>query len=156
LQSLNVRGTVRLVNGAARDAWGLIADMLWSEESHRRFQDACAELQLSPPMLKALFSLEPDAPLPMGALAELLQCDASWVTTLVDGLEQRGYAERRVYPKDRRVKTLALTAEGEAAKKQAIDRLHEPPQTFGRLSTTEARQLRDLLRKALLPPTDTV
>ena len=51
----------------------------------------------------------PVPPLPMGVLAEILQCDASNITGVVDGLESRGLVERRVSTKDRRIKHLTLT-----------------------------------------------
>lgn len=115
---------------------------------HERFHAACGELDISPPMFKTMLLLEPGDGRPMRALAEMIRCDASWVTSLVDGLEEKGYVERRALANDRRVKTVALTEDGILAKKRALDRLHEPPASFSRLSAPEARQLRDLLRKA--------
>ena len=38
-----------------------------------------------------------------------MNCDASYITAMVDDLERAGYAERRAGPADRRVKTIALT-----------------------------------------------
>lgn len=136
------------MTSAAREAWELVSDFLWSDENHQRFHDACEGIGVSPPMLKAMLMLEAGEARPMGALAEQLRCDASWVTSLVDGLEERGYVARRVLPTDRRVKTVALTEDGVLAQKRALDRLHEPPASFTDLTATEARQLRDLLRKA--------
>jgi len=136
------------VTDATREAWDLIADILWSDETHARFHSACEVLGVSPPMLKALLTLEPGVAQPMRSLAEHLRCDASWVTSLVDGLEHQGFVERRTSPTDRRVKTISLTEDGALAKKRAIDHLHEPPASFRSLTKTEARQLRDLLRKA--------
>jgi DNA-binding MarR family transcriptional regulator len=136
------------VTGAAREAWELIAGLLLSEETHARLHNACEELGISPPMLKALLSLAPGEARPMRSLADHLRCDASWVTSLVDGLEEHGFVERRVLPTDRRVKTILLTEQGAIAQKQALDHLNEPPRSFQALTATEARQLRDLLRKA--------
>ncbi len=59
-------------------------------------------------------------PLSMGALAELLDCDASTVTSLADRLERLELVERRLDPSDRRVKILGLTPSGEALR-QAMD-----------------------------------
>ena len=111
-----------------------------------RFHDACASVDLSPPQLKTLLSLESD--LPMRAIADMLHCDASWVTGIVDGLEERGYVVRQPHASDRRIKVVAITELGEKAKATAIARLHEPPTAMlDALTQNEQRTLRDLLRK---------
>ena len=120
---------------------------MWLLDGHTRFHDACEAVDLSPPQLKALLSLDDAAALPMRKLAEDWRCDASWVTGIVDGLEQRGYAERQAYPADRRIKVVALTALGEKARTKALERLYEPPAALTALSADEQRQLRDLLRR---------
>jgi DNA-binding MarR family transcriptional regulator len=123
-------------------------------EAHDRVHRICTELELSPPLLKAfihLGTLDVDGPdqggLRMGDLAEHWGCDASYVTTLADGLQERGLAERRPHPTDRRVKTIVLTPEGRATRERALELLSEPPSAFAALSATEQRQLRDLLHK---------
>jgi DNA-binding MarR family transcriptional regulator len=140
------------MHAAARQAYELIAEFLWGDDTYRRFHDACEAVGLSPPMLKLLLLLEPGDGLPMRAVAGLLRCDASWITALVDGLEERGLAERQASPTDRRVKIVAVTEDGLMAKKQAVELLSQPPASFSQLSAAEARQLRDLLRKALGAP----
>lgn len=134
-------------NQPAREAWRLIAEMLFTEENHARFQNACAAANLTPPLLKALLSLDPDAGEPMRVLAKGWGCDASWVTGIVDGLEERGYVERRVLPSDRRVKVVHLTPAGEQAKARALERLHDPPESITALDPADQEALRDLLRK---------
>ncbi|MFI9318452.1 MarR family winged helix-turn-helix transcriptional regulator [Kitasatospora aureofaciens] len=52
-------------------------------------------------------------PMPMRTLAELLACDASNVTGIVDRLEAHGLVRREVDPADRRVKRVILTEDGE-------------------------------------------
>jgi DNA-binding MarR family transcriptional regulator len=119
-------------------------------EAHDRVHRICTELGLSPPLLKAfmhLGAIEGDEALRMSELAESWGFDASYVTTLVDGLEERGLAERQPHPTDRRVRTIVLTAEGRATRERALQLLSEPPTAFTSLSATEQRQLRDLLRK---------
>jgi DNA-binding MarR family transcriptional regulator len=88
----------------------------------------------------------------MRELADHCGCDASYVTTIVDGLEDKGYAERRPHPTDRRVKAIALTEAGAEAKAKAMAVLHAPPEALDRLSAGEQRQLRDLLRKVAAAP----
>ena len=136
----------------AREAWRLIAELLFSEVAQTRFQAACAAAKLSPPQLKALVSLEAGGAQPMRVLAKGWGCDASWVTGIVDGLEERGYVERRVLPTDRRVKVVHITAQGEEAKARALACLHDPPPEVAALDDHEQVALRDLLRKICRPP----
>jgi DNA-binding MarR family transcriptional regulator len=118
------------------------------EESHDRFHSACEAIDVSPPQLKALLSLEADRPLAMRDIAELLSCDASWVTELVDGLEQRSYVERRPHDTDRRIKTVRITPAGERAREMAREQLHHPPAVLlERLTETDLQSLRRILRK---------
>lgn len=119
-------------------------------EAHDRVHRICSELGLSPPLLKAfvhLGDLDGDGALRMSDLAETWGFDASYVTTLADGLQERGLAERQPHPTDRRVKTIVLTAEGHAKRERALQLLSEPPSAFAALSAAEQRQLRDLLQK---------
>src|SRR6266850_7131283 len=96
----------RQTTSAAREAWECIADLWFSDENHDRFHTACEAADVSPPQLKALLSMERGVPQPMRTLAENWRCDASWVTGIVGGLEERGYAERQGHPTDRRVKVV--------------------------------------------------
>src|SRR5690349_2782086 len=121
-------------SSAARDAWRYVADLWFSDEIHDRFRAACETLDVSPPQLKALLSLEPGQTQPMRALAVGWKCDASWVTGIVDGLEQRGFVERQVHPRDRRIKVVAITPAGEQAKARALERLYEPPASMDGLT----------------------
>jgi DNA-binding MarR family transcriptional regulator len=118
-----------------------------SQEIQQRFHDACEAADLSPPQFKALLSLDEDHAPSMRALGEEWRCDASWVTGIVDGLEDRGYVQRQPHPTDRRVKVVALTPLGEKAKARALDRLYEPPASFTSLSPSEQAQLLRLLAK---------
>ncbi len=121
--------------------------MVFSKENQARFGGACAAAGLTPPLLKALLSLDPDGAEPMSALAKGWGCDASWVTGIIDGLEDRGYVERQVLAADRRVKVVQLTPAGEEAKARAMGRLQEPPASITALDREEQVALRDLLRK---------
>ena len=131
-----------------REVWRHIGELWFSGASQQRFHAACGELDVSPPQLKALLSMEAGASQSMRVLAEDWQCDASWVTGIVDGLEERGYVERRVHPTDRRVKVVALTSLGEKAKAQALDLLYEPPALLHtNITAAELKTLLGLLRK---------
>ena len=131
----------------AREAWSIMAGLFFGDEVHDRFHDACQTIGISPPALKALLSMEPDEPRPMRALASAWRCDASWVTSLVDSLENLDLVERRVLPTDRRVKTVALTDLGVKAKAQAQDVIDQPPSSLANLPDQAKQDLRNALRK---------
>jgi DNA-binding MarR family transcriptional regulator len=116
-------------------------------EQRPRMLDIQAEYGLKPPQFFALQAL--DEPVPMSSVANVLRCDRSAVTWITDRLEERGYVERRADERDRRVKLLALTDEGRRVRDEIRARLAVPPEALARLSRTEQRALRDLLRKAL-------
>jgi DNA-binding MarR family transcriptional regulator len=129
----------------ATEAWQLFMQIFASVRP--RMLDVQAEYGLKPPQFFALDAL--DEPLPMSHIADMLRCDRSAVTWITDRLEERGYVERRADERDRRVKLLALTDEGRRVREQIRQRLAVPPEALARLSRSEQRELRDLLRKAL-------
>lgn len=146
IQQRGIMGTV--ATAAGRDAWRLLHEIFFDGGGLRdRMLSASTAIGVSPGLMKALFVLSPDESVRMGDLAEHLSCDASYVTNLADALEERGLAERRPHPTDRRVKTLVLSPAGVVAKQQIFDLLYEPPPEVDVLTAAEQRELRDLLRK---------
>jgi DNA-binding MarR family transcriptional regulator len=132
----------------ARAAWRAVADLFLSDDNHDRFHAACDAAGLPHPgALKLLLSLTPEDPPAMRDLAASMHCDASWVTALVDALEGPGYVVRQTSAVDRRVKLVAVTAAGIAAKERAMDVLSEPPKAMERLTAAEVRTLATLVRK---------
>jgi DNA-binding MarR family transcriptional regulator len=129
------------------DTWELLMDLVMAERA--RIPQIAAEFRLSPPQAHALRVLSPEQPLPMGRLACALGCDASNVTGIVDRLEKRGLIERRPSERDRRVKVLVVTAEGEQVRRQLLIRLGEPPQAIAALSPADRKRLAGILRRAL-------
>lgn len=89
-----------------------------------------------------------DEPQPMGAIAELLDIDASYVTALVDRLEELGHVERLPGAADRRVKYVALTPRGSELRLAIRTAFVETAAPFARLSEPEQAQLEGLLTKA--------
>ena len=120
-----------LVIGRMRDLW------------HRRMR----AFDLTPPQAITLRKLL-DSPLPMGAVAEVLSCDASTLTGIADRLEERRLIERQVDPTDRRVKLLALTDDG----RRLVQSIDGPFTTeipgIAALSTSERAELTQLLLRA--------
>lgn len=131
----------------AGEAWAAFAQIFMSDENQSRFHAACDAINVGPPAMKMLLSMEPGVGTPMRVFADKMRCDASWITSLVDDLEARGLVERRILPTDRRVKTIVITKAGMAAQAKAKKVLHTPPSSINALSVDEQRQLRDLLRK---------
>jgi MarR family transcriptional regulator, organic hydroperoxide resistance regulator len=132
----------------ARDNAALV-DLLWVV-MRRIWEDA--EQRLAPTGLTmkhswALHAL--DEPMSMSGLAERLGIDASYVTAIADQLEDRGLIERRPHPTDRRIKSLALTAEGERLREQILGELWTTVPVLAGLTSHERRELRRLLDKAV-------
>jgi DNA-binding MarR family transcriptional regulator len=90
-------------------------------------------------------------PMPQREAALQLGYDPSNITALADALEARGLLERRLDASDRRVKTLARTAEGERMVRELDESLSHPPKSLSRLSPDEQEQLLRLLSKAFGP-----
>ncbi|MGA2924887.1 MAG: MarR family transcriptional regulator [Solirubrobacteraceae bacterium] len=128
---------------AAAEAWKLLRTLLGRHR--RRFLIAAAELHLHAAQAGALLQLE--TPLPMRELADLLVCDTSNVTGLVDRLEARGLVVRQVSAQDRRVKLLVLTAAGRRLRAQLLQRIGRAPEGLQRLSVSEQQALCELLRR---------
>ena len=110
---------------------------------HRRMR----AFDLTPPQAISLRKLL-DGPMPMGAVADVLSCDASTLTGIADRLEERHLIQRQVDPADRRVKLLALTDEG----RQLVESIDGPFTTeipgIAALSDQERSELTQLLLRA--------
>jgi DNA-binding MarR family transcriptional regulator len=128
---------------AWRSLMGLVLDQRW------RWADVATELGISQAGLRALLAIDPDEPRPMRDLAVAMNCDASYVTAMVDDLERAGYAERLPDPADRRVKTVALTPTGRNALQIVQNELLAPPDQLAALPAPERDALARLLRLAL-------
>ena len=126
----------------AREAWGMLAALVYPP----RFLEVARKLGLTPATLGALARLE--EPRTMGEIAELLSCDPSNVTGIVDALEGRGLAERRPLEIDRRVKVIQLTAKGEKLRGRLMAKLNEPPAWLRGLSEKDQKALRAIMQRA--------
>ena len=128
------------------EAWpalvGLIMQQRW------RWAEVAEQLGISQAGLRGLLAIDPDQPRSMGELARELNCDRSYVTAIVDDLERAGLAARRVAAEDRRVKTIALTPDGNRALRTVRDSLMSPPAELSTLTAAQQRTLATLVRKA--------
>jgi DNA-binding MarR family transcriptional regulator len=116
--------------------------------SRTRFAAALGEIGLHLREFAALNIVAAKPGLTQHELAATAKIDASTLVATLDGLEQRGLAERRIDPQDRRKRAIYLTPDGEAALRRGraqAKRLGD--ELFGPLSATERRQFDALLRK---------
>src|SRR5882757_131476 len=130
----------------ADDAWGLLIPLVYPP----RFIEIAHKLGVTPSLLGALRFLE--QPQTMGRMAELLHCDPSNVTGIVDALEERNLAERKPSEVDRRVKVVELTVPGEELRARSIEEMYKPPAWIEGLAAADQRKLRDVLRRAGAEP----
>jgi DNA-binding MarR family transcriptional regulator len=129
----------------AAEAWEPFARFFFETVKHR--QRVFADRGLTPNDARALFVLDPVRGRSMSELADEWLCDASNATWIVDRLEERGLAERRTIPSDRRVKLVVLTPEGSRTRDEMFRKLYEPPPELLQLSREELEALRDAVSK---------
>jgi DNA-binding MarR family transcriptional regulator len=125
-------------------AWQLLMKFFFMYRKHLPASEA--EFDLSPAQCHVLHLIEPGEPIPMGRLAELLSCDASNVTGLIDRLESRGLVQRRPLAHDRRVKALDLTPAGLQLRTLLLRRMTRRPLPLSRLSPEDQRTLVRILQ----------
>ncbi|MEA2717065.1 MAG: hypothetical protein QOI99_1382 [Actinomycetota bacterium] len=136
-------------DAVAREAWSCVFNLMTSEGNRRRIGAICETFGITPGQMRALATMAPGPARPMKDLALAWHCDASYVTVLVDDLEERGWVERQAHPDDRRSRLVLLTPSGEDVRRDLLDRLGEPPAFFAAISETEQVAMRDILRKLL-------
>ena len=107
-----------------------------------------AEFGLTSIQAITLLLLDENHPRPMKSFGKLYHCDASNVTGIVDGLEQRGLAERQNDLEDRRIKVVCITPAGKRMQRQIIELLDADNRfLFGPLNSEEAKQFVDIIEK---------
>ncbi|MEA2557730.1 MAG: hypothetical protein QOG88_1268 [Actinomycetota bacterium] len=131
----------------AADVWRLMARFTMQRVQGGEHFAVLRELGLTPGHLKALAVILPEEPRPMGVMAEIMHCDASQMTWLVDRLEERGLVERQTSASDRRVKSIALTARGVEVRQLVLDKLFDPPKELLALDAFTLGALREHLEK---------
>lgn len=132
---------------AGREAWARMRELTHDPRVLDLVHVLAGEAGLIPGAAKALSFLSATEPIPMRQLAAFLRCDNSYVTTIVDNLEEAGIARREAHATDRRIKVVVLTEAGEAMAKRLAQIIGTPPPSFEILDAEETTALRDLLRK---------
>jgi DNA-binding MarR family transcriptional regulator len=88
-----------------------------------------------------IMHIDPDNPRPMNSLRNVLACDPSNITGIVDGLEHKKLISRIENPKDRRVKMIKLEKAGEDVRDKVISELVDKnEQAFFAILNEEERQ----------------
>lgn len=115
---------------------------------HEEYEEAAAKHALTGAQARVLGLLS-RGPTPMRRIAQQLKCEPSNVTGIVDRLESRGLAERRLDPADRRVKLAAATETGRQTAERLRGSLDFAREPLAGLSADERTVLRDLLQRML-------
>ena len=119
------------------------------QSQRHHFERASASFDLTKQQTHALHVLTREGSRTMRDLAEILACDASNVTGLVDRLEERGLVERHSVPGDRRMRMLAVTPAGAKLYRRLAARIRLAPPAIAALPLEDQRDLRDVLARAL-------
>ncbi|HWS37948.1 MAG TPA: MarR family transcriptional regulator [Actinoplanes sp.] len=107
------------------------------------FNEIAADLGLTAAQGLALVHLRGRAP--MRELAEIMSCDASNITGIVDGLERRGLVTRQTAPTDRRIKHVVLTDEGLYCQNRLTTEANNRAAALFAVLGADRRRLNDLL-----------
>jgi DNA-binding MarR family transcriptional regulator len=107
---------------------------------------------LSPMLFGVLATIEAQAGIGQGEIADVLGADRSTMVRLVDQLERRGLVRRESRPDDRRTVVPTLTPAGRAALAAATPQVLGSEELFARdLSPDERRTLANLLQRLSAP-----
>jgi DNA-binding MarR family transcriptional regulator len=143
--------SARTKRTVAWEVWRLMARFTMEKFQRGEHLTMLREQGLTPGHMKILTILDPDDPRPMGVLAEIMNCDASQVTWLVDRLEEGNLVERHALSTDRRVKTIALTPQGVTFRARLMEHIFEPPPELMQVDAATLESLRDGLEKLPQP-----
>jgi DNA-binding MarR family transcriptional regulator len=92
--------------------------------------------------------------LPLGKMGARLQVHPTSVTSLVDGLERLGYAQRAPHPSDRRTTLATITETGRRVAEDATKALHEIKFGTEPLSRSELDSVTEVLGRVRLEAGD--
>jgi DNA-binding MarR family transcriptional regulator len=111
-----------------------------------------AEFGLTSIQALTLLTLKQHNQLSMSNFCQLYNCDASNITGIIDGLEQKGLVSRQPHPTDRRVKIIHLEPSGHELQQKLLASIAAGSHTlFAGLTTAETQQLASLIQKIELP-----
>ena len=124
--------------------------VLW--KAYRAVQEAVKEqgkaLCLGDSDFRVLEVLMHKGPLPVNTIGPKVELTPGSISVAVDRLEKRGLVKRKLDPHDRRVRTVCLTAEGDAVIRKVFAHHEcEMERLFETLTLQERRTLVSLLKK---------
>ncbi|HSW79240.1 MAG TPA: MarR family transcriptional regulator [Candidatus Saccharimonadales bacterium] len=137
------------------DKSGLQDNLLWqlllvSFRGKKGLIQIADEYGLTFVQVYTLCSILPDKPLSMNEIANMLNCDASNVTGIIDRLFAQEYIVRQEKPGDRRVKIISLTPKGEKLRQEIVAKIIAyRSESLDKLNDSEKDKLSTLLRKIL-------
>ncbi|WP_018637962.1 MarR family winged helix-turn-helix transcriptional regulator [Parafrankia elaeagni] len=137
-----------MISPVAGEAWLAVQALVLGGAGHRQLHRVCQEADIPPGALKVLMMLT-DGSRPMRELVSAFRLDPSYLTSMVDALERRGFARREPHPTDRRAKTVVMTEEGRRMVARAREQMAVAPPSFEVLSPAEQEQLLSLLLRVL-------
>ncbi len=118
------------------------------ETSRQRFGEAIEPVGLDPRHFRVLTIVGARPGVTQQQLREMTAIDPSSMVVMLDGLEQRGLAERRRSVEDKRIRTVHLTEQGELARLRVVELAIEmQDELLAPLSEQERLTLHELLRK---------
>lgn len=110
----------------------------------------CESKQLTPVQGIVLLLLEPSGKKTMHELSEMMGCDASNITGLVDRLEANGLICRCACSSDRRIKEISLSAKGEKCRSDILAEFDKAETSdLSKLEADEQAELKRLIQKIL-------
>jgi DNA-binding MarR family transcriptional regulator len=83
----------------------------------------CETRKMTPVQGMLLMALKPGQSRTMQELAQMMGCDASNITGLIERLESQGFIERTTLPNDRRVKLIGITEAGLSCRQSILEEL---------------------------------
>jgi MarR family transcriptional regulator, lower aerobic nicotinate degradation pathway regulator len=114
----------------------------------RLFAGSLEPLGLRPPHFGVLTLIDANPGSAQRELVERSMIDASTMVAVIDELEERGLAERRPHPEDRRKRAVYLTPRGRRTLQEArTAAIGTARKVFAPLSERELQTLTKLLRK---------
>lgn len=135
-------GNIGAKGDRAAAAWGLLASLVYPPP----FLAIAREFDLRPSAFATLRALE--QPRTMGQLAQILHCDNSNVTGIVDSLEDKALAVRKPSEADRRIKVVELSGQGEVLLRRLKREVAKPPAWVKGLSAEDQETLHRILERA--------
>jgi DNA-binding MarR family transcriptional regulator len=84
----------------------------------------------------------------MGGFCKLYHCDASNITGIIDGLEQKKLVSRQGHPSDRRIKVIRLEPAGRTLRAKILQKLADSSGfLFDPLNKSETREFVTIIEK---------